>query len=739
VALVALGALFAAGCTGDPQVPEPTAPPAPTASSGPMVVLEQLTPQLTADTSESGSVTIGREHRWGVVETPPYAREITFRVEQPGSRLAFAYALPPNGRSDHCEPAAHFEIELLEDGVALGDAPLFTTLTRGQAPWTAASASLAPFVGRELSARLRIVPLDDRGEDCPAIVGAWGDLRIEGPAAEQQPRPDIWLIVVDTLRADHLGYAGHPSVRTPAIDGLAARAHRFDDALSVAPWTRSSIFAMLAGDPYRAAAPYQDSFEDPFPDGYRSVLELAREQGYRSIGVNRNPILVPPCGFERGFDVLTPADDDPAIRDRLADLLSQHDPAQPKLVYLHLMAPHIPYEPHAEYTPHHLDAAGVAPELRHCPTLCQRQTELSEPQREACRACYRGEVEHADQAVGALLELLAASGQQERTWLFLTSDHGEELWDHGDFEHGHSLHRELLHVPLLIAPPGTPEESSLVRSDAPVSTVDLAHTIAEIVGLDPLPTHAGLSLLGAMAGEPLPAERPRLAGGMLYGPPRVALEGDGVKRIWTHSVHGAGPVTLEVFDRQRDPQERHPLELVQTDGAHPGGALWSHYARLLSTGSALLAARLPERTGQLTLTLRTEARVRLVEPSPGAGAALRSSGEDLVEILVEPGTPALLLQLDGLRERAPSVALSLSADGAALPADAMSWPEGSTHDGTWTRIPTPWGRLPTVRSPAPTGPSLNWMGANTGTHASVGQPEDVREQLEALGYVDGAP
>jgi arylsulfatase A-like enzyme len=154
-----------------------------------------------------------------------------------------------------------------------------------------------------------------------------------------------------------------------------------------------------------------------------------------------------------------------------------------------------------------------------------------------------------DRQIGRLFDGLEQRGLLDETLVVLTSDHGEELFDHDGFEHGHTMFQELLRVPLLFWGPGVRPG----RIETPVSLVDVLPTLLEALGLEPLPDLAGRSLWGLLGGGPDPAERALVAEGTLHGPDRKAL----VRWPWKLVVTTGQPARL--YDLGRDPGERRDL------------------------------------------------------------------------------------------------------------------------------------------------------------------------------------
>ena len=406
----------------------------------------------------------------------------------------------------------------------------------GAVDWAPVSRSLAPWAGQQVDLRLRVeadLPQDAPQECLP--TAALGEPRVvagQGPPGA----PDLWVVLIDTLRADRV-LGQERAVRTPALDGLRERGLHFERCWSTASWTREAVFSMLSGVQPAALERADSAYagvvaqkrllagaELRLPAGVPTVVEALRAAGYRSLGRYNNPTVPPGSGVERGFDSYWLLGSDADVVQRLPQGLAASDPRRPRLVWVHLLGAHLPYERWPGLTERHLQAAGLQqpwPEQLRDSDLPREQAPVE--LRSLASAYYDGEVERADALLGELLAALEASGRAERSWLFVLSDHGEELWDHGGFEHGHSLYQELLHVPLLVVPPAG-WQGRTGPQDLPVSLADLAATLAELGGAEgawgPWSWVAGMA---EGSWSPGWSERTLAASGTLYGPRRRAL------------------------------------------------------------------------------------------------------------------------------------------------------------------------------------------------------------------------
>ncbi len=392
-----------------------------------------------------------------------------------------------------------------------------------------------------------------------ALVGGLGLTTIWACAdAASRPR-SVLLIVVDTVRADHLGLYGHLRPTSPALDAQAARGVVFERAFASSPWTLPSFGSLYTGlNPSahgagtRLDAGPKPNFA-PLPADLPLLAETLRAAGFATAAFVENPFLHPSFGVARGFEsyrYLFRGFEAPPRAERMVEgalrWLSARD-SRPFLLVLHLMAPHAPYDPPREvrgrftagYTgPLHLPFVGIAP-------LTASQVSGSPAERGFIEGAYDEELLGVDRALAQLFDALARESFAERLLVVFTSDHGEELFDHGAFEHGHTLHGELLRVPLVVWAPGL----RAARIAAPVSHVDVMPTILDALGIPSPPGLAGASLWPLLAGGAPPGERLLVSEKMLYGPERQAW----LRWPWKAIVSQGEPPQL--YQLEQDPGE----------------------------------------------------------------------------------------------------------------------------------------------------------------------------------------
>ncbi len=300
----------------------------------------------------------------------------------------------------------------------------------------------------------------------------------------------VVLVMVDTLRADHLGCYGYDRDTSPNLDRLAASGVLFENFYSVAPWTNPAIATLFTGRYPRAVfppLPHKKAIGVPLPSQLSTLAEQLREGGLRTVALVDHPginqALQFDQGFEQwrslfqegGFDTWTVTDADFVLtrfRDSLDELGRERF-----FLYLHLVYPHRPYVPPPPYD------TLFGPSSRE--TGRSRRLEMIN--------AYDGEVRYTDELIGRIAEALDERRLTQSTWLLVTSDHGEGFWEHHQAEHGNSFFNELTKIPLIVVPPKAEGVAGL-RISSPASLIDLMPTILSLGGLQPPPELEGRDL-----------------------------------------------------------------------------------------------------------------------------------------------------------------------------------------------------------------------------------------------------
>lgn len=387
-----------------------------------------------------------------------------------------------------------------------------------------------------------------------------------------RPPPSIVLIVIDTLRADFVGAYGFEGGLTPHLDALASESVLFESAYSVAPWTKPSVASLFTSLPPEAhgVLDHRGRFDDSggaryvtdalSPDA-DTLAEALSDSGYSTHAIVTNHWIQDTLGFAQGFDEfrLPRPPTGEALVVELARSLADLRPGRPHFFYLHLMDTHGPYNPPAAdlEAVREMDGIGgsrqlTAEEKKAIAWYLRDSPWVTGPQGNDLarwRAAYAAGVRVADRNVGAIVQALREGGLLDRAVLIVTSDHGEELADHGGWDHGHSLYEEQLRVPLLIRLPHG--ENGGLRSAEPASLLDVMPTLLALAGIDAGEQLMGRDLMGSRASD---TSRPILAAGV--------KSRTGVHAIYSgrHKlVVDEDSDRLELYDLADDPAELHDL------------------------------------------------------------------------------------------------------------------------------------------------------------------------------------
>ncbi|MFH0813043.1 MAG: sulfatase [Pseudomonadota bacterium] len=284
-------------------------------------------------------------------------------------------------------------------------------------------------------------------------------------------RLNVFLIVIDALRPDHLGCYGYGRETSPEIDKIAAEGLRFDNVISQSSWTKPAVASLLTST-YPEVHGVK-KIDDILSYQATFLPTILKNFGYVTACIQTNPFLSSEGCFDQGFDYYielfdkTPGISKPRIHEtvKVAYEWLDHFKNNPFFLYLHLLDTHNPYAPPEVFQ-------QFGPE----------EQDL-----------FDGEIRFVDYHIGGLREYLSLKGLQEKTVLIVTSDHGEEFGEHGHRYHAKHLHGEVLRVPLIISSPALiPSGLSI---PVQVRSIDLVPTILEILGMPLSEGHQGESLV----------------------------------------------------------------------------------------------------------------------------------------------------------------------------------------------------------------------------------------------------
>jgi len=331
----------------------------------------------------------------------------------------------------------------------------------------------------------------------PAVLGGDGGRR-----------PNVLLITIDTLRADHLGAYGYPLPTSPAVDRLAREGVTFENAFTPVPTTAPAIASLLTGSYVDTHHVWENAAE--LPSATYTLGAAFRSAGYGTAGFYGNGAIAK--GFGQGLQVWQPFDrrwnaSDEAGADRALSWLATAQP--PWFLWVHFMDPHGPYTSPAERT-----ASFRYPDTQQL----RRRLEVSPanwgfgviPRYQALPGAtrvgdyvrrYDGEIVGTDEQIGRLISHLEQNGLLDDTLVVVTADHGESLGeDDYFFQHGKLLNEASLRVPLVLRHPDLPQGK---RIAAQASLVDLLPTLTALVGISLPGPVEGIDLRPVLAGQDL--------------------------------------------------------------------------------------------------------------------------------------------------------------------------------------------------------------------------------------------
>ena len=383
-------------------------------------------------------------------------------------------------------------------------------------------------------------------------------------AAPSAPRPHVFIYLVDTLRADHLGCYGYHKPVSPELDAFARQATVLR-GIAPSSWTKASVASLLTGrSPIDHRA--QDRGDTLVPEAV-TLSERLGAAGYRTYALYANSWVSETFGLDQGFEekrfLLGRSD---RLNRELFRRLGRLSPGERLFAYVHTVDPHAPYEPAPEFRRRFAPPGGtltrVSIEFLEDLARRRRRGQQVSPRLVAeIEALYDAEIAFNDRQFGLFLAELKRLGLYDDALVIFTSDHGEEFLEHGSVSHGQTLFREVLEVPLVVkwprgvaAPP--------VSSGSAAQLLDVLPTVLDCAGLPVPPDLEGRSLL-----RPPEAIRPEGSGILSYlhldGLRLQAVSQDRWKLIRSGPLEDSrAPVALFDLDRgteTADVKSEHPV------------------------------------------------------------------------------------------------------------------------------------------------------------------------------------
>jgi len=307
------------------------------------------------------------------------------------------------------------------------------------------------------------------------------------PTVSLPQKPNVVVILVDTLRADRLPFYGYGADTAPFLTSLAAKSTVFEHAFSACSSTApsiASVFTSLYPSEHGVVTGFvlrerllKKSNEvelNRVPNGVATLAEEFKQFGYKTLGVSDNINISEQMGYTQGFDTFRSFQNKSgaAVNEEVLSWKDQLSSGDPYFLYIHYMDPHKPY-------------------LQRSPWFKPQKT-----RKETNSHAYDSEIRYVDEKIS---ELFATYKWDENSIVIFLADHGEEFWDHGKEGHGMTLHTEVIRVPFFIYHPGYPGS----RVSAAVHTMDILPSLADLVGFPHNDSWRGTSLVPALTGKEL--------------------------------------------------------------------------------------------------------------------------------------------------------------------------------------------------------------------------------------------
>lgn len=404
--------------------------------------------------------------------------------------------------------------------------------------------------------------------------------------ANAGPRHNLVLIMLDTVRADHLSCYGYARPTSPNLDQLARQGVLFEDAIAPTSWTLPSLASVLTGLlPHQHGADWTEAM----PTGPMTLAQVLKQQGYETAAFNANPSFgLAGWGLDRGFDTYADAHDwlrhnlavtfagqsvyQAAFREFVSfnefDHLNageinqqvldwfRHRSGRPYFLFINYMDAHRPYEPPAPYDRRF--GRIPTPVLWHISRSLEDghwSRPVSPSERQSLIDGYDNSLAYLDAQIGRLLNVLRGSPGAADTVVMVAGDHGEGFGEHGAYDHGWDLHREVLDVPLIIAGPGVPAGRRVATSTELRRVFPTAIELA-LGNVNPVVREA--SLKRSWTSDGAPDATPVVSELALLRPKKLpAAELSLCDARWHYLLDSSG--RAELYDRRADPSEQNNL------------------------------------------------------------------------------------------------------------------------------------------------------------------------------------
>ncbi len=381
---------------------------------------------------------------------------------------------------------------------------------------------------------------------------------VTSPAAQ----PPVIVVLVDTLRRDHLGCYGYARPTSPNIDTFAKEAIRFERFVPASSWTRPSVASLMTST--MPGVHGAEDLGDHLREGLPRISEVFGKAGYETRALVTNPNCLPIWGFGDGFSRFIDVgseewlkQDDGVVMKEAAEAV-RDAAGRPFFLYVHALAPHEPFTP-AE--PYRSQFASAAPAAGTAPQPHQDLIDL-----------YDAEIRYFDTLFGEFVATLKETGVYDSSIIVFLSDHGQAFGEHGNIGHGSSLYEEQMNPPLIVRLPGGKHAGGV--HDSLIEMIDVAPTLAALAAVSTDPRFQGRSFVPVIEND---TWEKTLAYASLQHREFSQYMARTQDTKYIRDVAAPGE---KWFDLAADPLELHPL---QTPAANEA-ALRGHVEQMTSLG-----------------------------------------------------------------------------------------------------------------------------------------------------------
>lgn len=387
----------------------------------------------------------------------------------------------------------------------------------------------------------------------------WGAPLVASPASGDA-RPNVILISIDTLRPDFIGpFNVEAESFTPNLTAFGKSAVKFTEAFTVSPWTLPAHFSLFTGRyPSRHGLNRAYGENRKLADSSITTLaEVLSRHGYFTAAIASDHSLNPDYGVDKGFRSFL----DETVRDAAPLIPAFKDFAESHRQRRFFLFFHS-YDVHAPLFRGDASESSPGPpkEISYGTFLDLKPTEA---ERERVRRLYRNHAGYYDARFGELVSTLKQNGLFDRSIIVVTADHGEEIFEHGNYLHGHSLYDEVLRVPLLIK---FPSDSAFPQTNGSLTAlIDVMPSLLEFLGIPVPPDVDGKSFIPVLAGRAREQRRYFFAEALAWGPERKAVRTREYKYILTRPGVPHYEPRAKVYDSLLDTNESEELYRIAED------------------------------------------------------------------------------------------------------------------------------------------------------------------------------